>query len=62
MQTVNVLKQDLERARYLMKVAAEFIMEHAEYETKFYDGTTCDGGCLNDELMVQSEMIGVYDE
>ena len=40
----------LARAAELMRHAAGLIRDHCPSETVQYDGTTCDGECLADDL------------
>ena len=44
-----VQKDGESRNKYLMRVAAQFIIERGD-GTIDYDGTTCDGYCLSEEL------------
>jgi len=44
------------RTRYLLRVAAAYIYEHPDHPID-YDGTTCDGGCLSEELVIESQSM-----
>jgi len=48
------------RAAYLMRVAAAYIRRHCPGEEIDFDGTTCDGYCLADDL--DAERSGMSDE
>jgi len=49
------------RTRYLLRVAAQYISDHPEH-TVDYDGTTCDGYCLSEELAIECESIELNEE
>ena len=51
-----VQKDDESRTKYLLRVASEYIAENPD-QTIDYDGTTCDGYCLSEELMIESDVI-----
>ncbi len=40
----------MKRAIDMMRIAAEFIRDHAPSDTVFYDDAECDGYCLADDL------------
>ena len=40
----------IERAKYLMRIAADFIEKYAASDTWEYDGALCDGYCLAEDL------------
>ena len=44
------------RVKYLMRVAALFILEHGE-STIEYDDTTCDGYCLSEEIIIAIDSL-----
>ncbi len=46
-----IQKNGESRQKYLIRVAAQFIIEHGE-GTIDYDDTTCDGYCLSEELTI----------
>ena len=48
--------KDESRLLYLLRVAAAYIEAHPD-ETIDYDDTTCDGGCLAEELRWEIEEL-----
>lgn len=49
-----VQRDDEKREAYLMRVASAYINEYPDFEID-YDGTTCDGYCLAEELAVAAD-------
>lgn len=45
------------RAIELMRIAASMIEENCPDATAEYDGTTCDGQCLADDLRSESDEL-----
>jgi hypothetical protein len=45
------------RAEYVMRVAAAYIRQHCPDMTIEYDGTSCDGYCIADDLDSARESI-----
>ncbi len=41
--------EDIERARYILKVAAKYIRLHCPYDLIAYDEADCDGMCLAED-------------
>lgn len=45
------------RESYIMRVASAYIREHCPEMTINYDGTTCDGYCVADDLDSAREIM-----
>jgi hypothetical protein len=48
---------ELDRAQMLLRLAAEFIREHAPVEMVRYDNADCDGYCLADDCEAAADAL-----
>lgn len=54
-------KEGETRIQYLMRVLEQYMLKYGDCTIDF-DGTTCDGQCLADDIRIELDSLGLLEE